>query len=125
MAKLPEPPHPSALVKLGAAVHELPAGTRIWRIYFLGGAHPTTWGQFRAWGPSEARFDHHLAPPRTQARNILYGALGGQGANTALAEVFQATRVVERVWKAPALVAFDLIAPLRLLDLAHAWPTLA
>jgi len=125
MAKFPEPPPASELAKLGPAIQEVPAGTRIFRIYFMDGAHPTSWNQFRAWGPTGARFDHQLPPPSLQAREILYGALGPKGGLTALAEVFQETRMVERSRKGPCLVAFDTTMDLKLLDLMGTWPTLA
>lgn len=125
MAKFPEPPAPAALARLGPELQLLPKGTRIWRIHFLGGAHPTSWSQFRAWGPTGARFDHHLPPPGLQNREILYGTLGPLAGQTALAEVFQAARVVERSRRAPCLVAFDTTVPLRLLDLTGTWPTRA
>jgi len=125
MAKLPEPPAPEALARLGPAIQVLPAGTRIVRIFFLGGAHPTSWNQFRAWGPTDARFDHQLPPPSNQAREILYGAVGAQGGLTAIAEVFQETRVVDRAWKSPCLVSFEAASDLQLLDLTGIWPTAA
>jgi len=103
----------------------VPAGTRLFRIFFMGGAHPTGWNQFRAWGPSGARFDHQLPPPCLQARRILYGAMGPSGGLTAIAEVFQETRVVEREAKGPCLVAFDTAEDLHLLDLMGTWPTRA
>jgi hypothetical protein len=125
MAKFPEPPAPSQLASLGPSISLIPAGTTIWRIFFLGGAHPTSWDQFRSWGPTDARFDHHLPPASSQPRQILYGAIGSKGGLTALAEVFQETRVVDRAWKAPCLVAFVMTADLHLLDLTGTWPTLA
>ncbi len=91
----------------------------------MGGSHPTSWGQFRAWGPTEARFDHHLPPPSYQAREILYGAIGPKGALTALAEVFQGTRTVDRAFNNPFLTSFDTTRELRLLDLTGVWPTRA
>lgn len=125
MPKLPLPPPREALVRTGADLQLLPAGTVIWRIYAQGGAHPTTWGQFRAWGPTNARFDHHLPPPRSQSREILYGAMGADAAATTLAEVFQETRTVDRGRGAPTWVAFATAADLRLLDLTGHWPTRA
>jgi hypothetical protein len=125
VAKFPEPPPPTILASLGAAIRVIPPGTQVWRIYFQGGAHPTTWGQFRAWGPTDARFDHHLPPPSFQRREILYGALGPHAAVTTLAEVFQASRVVERTRRSPAWVAFALAEEIRLLDLTGTWPTRA
>ncbi|MDR3671924.1 MAG: RES family NAD+ phosphorylase [Holophaga sp.] len=97
----------------------------IWRTYSQAGAHPTTWGQFRAWGPTNARFDHHLPPPCSQSREILYGAIGADAAATTIAEVFQETRTVDRVRDAHTWVAFATVADLRLLDLTGNWPTRA
>lgn len=44
---------------------------------------------------------------------------------TAFAEVFQETRVIDRRRGAPWLVALDLSRPVRLLDLTGKWPTRA
>jgi hypothetical protein len=125
MVKFPEPPTPAELAHLGPDIQILPAGSTIWRIAFMGGSHPTSWGQFRAWGPTDARFDHHLPPASIQAREILYGAIGPQGALTALAEVFQNTRTVDRAFNTPFLASFDTTRDLRLLDLTGDWPTKA
>jgi hypothetical protein len=46
-------------------------------------------------------------PPSRQAREILYGAIGPKAGLTAITEVFQETRVVDRACKAPCLIAFD------------------
>jgi len=125
MTKFPEPPSPSALASLGPAIHILPAGAKVWRIFCLGGAHPTSWNQFRAWGPTDARFDHHLPPASLQPREILYGAIGEKAGVTVVAEVFQETRELDRARKAPCLAAFETTADLALLDLAGPWPTRA
>lgn len=125
MAKFPEPPAMDELRAIGPDVHVLPVQSRMWRIYSQAGAHPTTWDQFRAWGPTDGRFDHHLPPPRLQAREILYAGVGPRGALTAIAEVFQATRTVERVRRSPAITAFDTTRALTLLDLCGTWPTRA
>jgi hypothetical protein len=125
MPKFPEPPAPAKLAAVAPALHVLPSGTWIWRLYFQAGAHPTTWKQFRAWGPTAARFDHHVPPPSIQEREILYGAVGPQAAATAVAEAFQANRVVERVRRAPTWVAFATTSDLALLDLTGTWPTRA
>jgi hypothetical protein len=119
MAKLPEPP---ARLPLPALTQTLAAGTILWRIYFTGGTHPAVWNGLRFFGPTAARFDHHDDPPRVQAKGILYAAREG---TTCLAEVFQATRVVERVPKAPWLVGFALERDVTLLDLTGLWPTQA
>jgi hypothetical protein len=123
--KLPEPPPAADLAAIRPDVRVLPTGTTIWRVYFQAGAHPTTWGQLRSWGPTNARFDHQTPPPSLQTRRILYGAIGPKAAVTALAEVFQAARVVDRVAGAPTWVAFSTSRELRLLDLSGTWPTRA
>lgn len=122
MAKFPEPPLARDLARIAPDIRTLPAGTRLWRVYFRGGRHPTFWDTFRSFGPTRGRFDHHLPPPRSQTRGILYGALAGP---TCLAEVFQQTRVIDRIASDPWLVGFDLQARLDLLDLTAVWPTRA
>src|SRR5271166_4552927 len=102
MAKFPEPP---SRLGLPPETTVLPAGARLWRVYFTGGAYPGAWNAFRYFGPSESRFDHHEPPPRVQARGILYAA---GDATTCLAEVFQATRVIDRAASAPWLVGLEL-----------------
>lgn len=100
----------------------LAAGTRCWRVYFQGGSHPSTWNAFRGFGPTSARFDHHVAPAREQKRQVLYAAAAPL---TCLAEVFQDTRTIDRRRSAPWLVAFELARPAVLLDLSSRWPTQA
>lgn len=72
------------------------------------------------------RFDHHhldnRGRPQSQERGILYGGWHGP---TCLAEVFQATRVIDRHARDPWLVAFRLAGPVTLLDLTSTWPTRA
>lgn len=120
---LPPPPSVAALQKIGPEVHVLPRGAVVWRVYFRGGPHPTTWDAFRSYGPTAARFDHHDPPPAVHAvRAILYGADLGP---TCLAEVFQDTRVIDRRRHQPALAAFELGRDLALLDVTGAWPTRA
>ena len=119
MAKFPEPPDP---LLTGAQTTTLGAGTPLCRIYFRGGLHACTWSQFRCFGPTQARFDHHDPPPRIQSKGILYAAATPA---TCLAEVFQATRVVDRVAGDPWLVILNLTRPLVLLDLTGTWPTAA
>ena len=60
MPKLPFPPSVDDLRSIGAEEIVLPAGAHLARIYSSGGKHPTQWNQFRYWGPTESRFDHHL-----------------------------------------------------------------
>lgn len=122
MAKFPEPPSAKALAEIPPEIRQVPAGEVLWRLYFRGGRYPTFWNTFRAFGPTDARFDHQLPPPRIQMRRILYGALEGP---TCLAEVFQSTRMIDRSEHDPWLVGFELIRPLLLLDLTGVWPTRA
>lgn len=122
MAKFPEPPPASQLTGIPPTLCTLPSATRIWRVYFQGGRHPSFWDGFRSFGPADSRFDHHLPPPRLQSRKIFYAAFQGP---TCLAEVFQQTRVIDRVTHAPWLIVLDLAGPVELLDLTGAWPTRA
>lgn len=122
MAKLPEPPAASDLALVAADTRLLSIGTLLWRVYFRGGRHPTLWDTLRAFGPTDGRFDHHLDPPALQQRKILYAAADGK---TCLAEVFQATRLIDRSGRDPWLVGFALANDVELLDLSGSWPTRA
>lgn len=125
MPKLPRSPSVAHLKRIDPDFQELPVGTRLWRVYFRGARHPTTWSAFRCVSPGEGgRFDHHLpdedGEPQEQSRGILYAAMN---AMTCFAEVFQKARNIDR-WKGdPWLVAFDLASPLVLLDLTGAFVT--
>jgi hypothetical protein len=118
MAKLPRPP--ARLPR--AAKTTLTAGTLLCRIYFRSGAHPLAWNDLRFFGPTNARFDHHDPPARAQTKGILYAA---RQASTCVAEVFQATRVIDRTSSDPWLVVFALDRDVSLLDLTGVWPTRA
>jgi hypothetical protein len=120
VAKFPEPPGTAELQALGPAYYTLKAGTLIWRVYFRGGPHPTNWNAFRSYGPTDSRFDHHLLPRRSQSRAILYAARFGP---TCLAEVFQATRTIDRNDRDPWLVGFRVTRDVKLLNLTDAWVT--
>jgi len=119
MPKLPEPP---ARLTLPAITTTLPAGTTVWRIYFTGGAHPAVWDTFRFFGPTLSRFDHHDPPPHVQAQGILYTA---SEPTTCLAELFQMTRIIDRVSHGPWLVGLELQRDVVHLDLTGRWPTQA
>lgn len=122
MEALPDPPKrfsvPAAVVQLGA-------GSSLWRIYFRSGKHRTAWNELRHWGPTASRFDHHTRPKRYQARGILYATTGNDAILTALAEVFQETRLVDRGRAEPWLMAFELSQPVELLDTRQLWPVRA
>lgn len=122
MPKFPEPPAAAELASLAPEWKKLPKATLLFRLYFRGGRHPSSWNGWRSYGPTSSRFDHHLPPPRPQERAILYCATQGP---TCLAEVFQDTRTVDRLGRDPWLVAFQLARPVQLLDLTGSWPTRA
>lgn len=102
----------------------LPAQTLLARVYNAAGAHPSRWNQFRSFGPVDARWDHHLPNGRggavEQSRAILYCA---SDIDTCVAEVFQATRRIDRTRDAPWLVVFALQEPVTLLDLRGPFAT--
>jgi hypothetical protein len=102
----------------------LPAATEVVRIYFAGGPHPVDWNQFRDWGPSKARFDHHIEPPgdADDGRAILYA---GSDLLTCVGEVFQRTRQVDVVAGEPYYAMLRIRRPIRLLSLHSDWPTRA
>jgi hypothetical protein len=121
--RLPPPPEVVALRAIAPEIGVLPVGSLLWRIYFRAGARPTRWNGFRSFGPTNARFDHHPPPAkRHRTRAMLYASSAGP---TALAEVFQETRVIDRSSGSPALAAFQLTRALALLDLTGTWPTRA
>lgn len=88
------------------------------RIYKRGGDYPTLWHSFRYFGPTGARFDHHLPDDQgrgqLQQRGIIYVATG---IPTAMAEVFQDKRSLNRYRDEPWLVSFTLAANITLLNL--------
>ena len=94
------------------------------RVYYTRGAHPNSWDQFRNFGPVNSRWDHNLpfsdGRPRAQARGIYYAAID---AKSCLAEVFQVTRRIDRVFQAPWLVVFETVGALKLLDLTGEFAT--
>jgi hypothetical protein len=100
----------------------VPTGTTFFRVYFRGSPYPTTWRAFRHFGPTDARFDHHVRPPRAQERGVLYLATHPR---TALAEVFQRRRTINARRGNPWLVGLETVDHLKLLDLTGLWPTRA
>jgi hypothetical protein len=119
--KLPRPRRPLVSIRPGD-IRTLRRGTTLYRIYRTDGAYPSGWATFRDFGPTSARFDPHLPPPRVQDRCILYAA---GSIPTALAEAFGATRVIELSRDGPYLAAFRLARPVGLLNLTSDWPTTA
>jgi hypothetical protein len=131
MARLPQPPDPAALRSLlrpGADVLSVPAGTRLVRIFAAGGRHRQRWNTFRQFGPmAHARFDPHpLGPDGLPATSPEHGVIYfGLSARTSVAEVFQTSSIVDRATRRPHLVVLRPRRALRLLDLAGLWPTRA
>ncbi len=121
MPRLPRPHRPLPPLRPEHR-HRLARGSLLFRAYRAGGVYPSAWNTFRTYGPTSARFDPHLPPPHEQERGVLYAA---GSLPTALVEAFGMTRVIERSRDEPWLVSFALAAPLVLLDLTGAWPTLA
>ncbi|WP_137724169.1 RES family NAD+ phosphorylase [Prescottella subtropica] len=124
---LPRPPHVADLRAHGILDDEhldLPPETVIWRVHRTRGGHVLAWNRLRTFGPL-LRFDPHPRPRRDHPRHgVWYGAADVPGA---LAETFQATRVVDRAACAPYLTGLCFTRPLRLLDLGGfgdgRWPT--
>ncbi|HET9143391.1 RES family NAD+ phosphorylase [Actinophytocola sp.] len=131
MARLPQPPEPAALRSLlrpGEDVLSLAAGTRLVRIFAAGGRHRQRWNTFRRFGPMpHARFDPQpLGPDGLPATSPNQGVIYfGLSARTSVAEVFQASSIVDRSTRRPQLVVLRPRRTLRLLDLAGLWPTRA
>lgn len=131
---LPDPSRfPSRLLK--AHVLVLPAGSLLGRIHTTAGSYPTSWQEFRFFGPTGSRFDHQPPPRRVHpVRGILYAATASTDAagdpvpvlRTCLAEVFQTRQIVDLSRDAPFYVLFRSTRALRLLDLADSdWVTRA
>ncbi len=100
-------------------------------IYNTAGEHPTRWDQFRRYGPTTARFDHHPpGKPAVHSRHgTWYGGVeppdGDQAITTAVAEVFQDTRTVPLTSRQHWMVITAPARPLQLLNLDSPWITQA
>ena len=123
MAKFELPPAPAELGRVRPMYRELPAGFRLCRVYFAGRQHPASWSDLRWYGPTNARFDHHLADlagnPRHQDRGIFYAATTFRAALA----VFQDAATIDLRARHPNFALFQLARPLKALDLAGLWPT--
>jgi hypothetical protein len=122
MAKLPRIRGPEALAEVKPDWRVVPVGTALWRIYRRGGDHPTPWNEFRFFGPTGSRFDHHLEPPHVQSRGVLYAA---SKIETPFGEYFQTRRTIDVHEAAPWFVGFRLAQPVRLLNDRGRWATRA
>jgi hypothetical protein len=124
VSKFPEPPGVAALREIDPQTLVLPADTKLARIYFATGPHPSHWNQFRSFGPTAARWDHHLPNAHgagvAQERAVYYCA---PDVDTCAAEVFQTTRRIDRTRNASGLVVFALREAVTLLDLRGTFAT--
>lgn len=124
MSKFPGPPGVAALRNIAPQTIALAADTPLARIYFSAAPHPSRWNQFRSFGPTAARWDHHAPDarnaPTEQSRAVLYCA---PDVDTCAAEVFQSTRRIDRTRNAPGLVVFALREVVTLLDLRGVFAT--
>lgn len=132
MDHLPRPPGVPSLTAIPPAVHLLPAGSEIVRIWFSGSRYASGFAQFRDFGPTFSRFDHHLPDgagrPTNGPRAILYAidaTADPHAFTSALAEVFQDTRTIDLRAGAPRLTIFRTTRDLSLLDLTAHWATRA
>lgn len=120
VAKVPLHPNDDRLHSTDAEWRIVDPGDVLWRVYFRSGEHPSRWNQFRSFGPTDVRFDHHLEGQPEAGRSVMYLAASPV---TCLAEVFQKTRTIHRARRMPALAGFGVTSPLKLLDLTGAFPT--
>jgi len=124
VSKLPAPPSIAQLRAIKPTVTRVRRGATFARIYYTASAYPVAWNDFRYYGPTDSRFDHHLlnaaGAAHVQPRGILYAA---ETAQTCLAEVFQSTRMINRTRDAPWLDIFDLAVNLTLVVLTGTFAT--
>lgn len=117
-SKVPSPP--SALT-LDPAKHVVQFKDPLWRVYSTTGEHPQVWNELRHFGPAKGmRFDPHPLPPQVHADvGVLYAATLP---HTALGEVYQETRIIDRGFRGNAIVSWTPSRPLQLIDLTSNWP---
>lgn len=91
----------------------------LWRIHTVRGRHAQAWNDFRDWGPvAGMRWEPHPTPPAVHPGfGVTYATTDP---STAVAEVFQRTRVV-RPAADKHLTSWTPVRPLRLLDLTGRW----
>lgn len=120
VVKLPLPPAPDQLQFPTEHLRVVTTDAVVWRVHRTSGEHVVPWHQLRYWGAaSTMRFDPHEPPPHVQDRGVSYAALD---VPTALAEVFQRSRVINTRRGTPYLTAWSPLRPLTMLDLTCTWP---
>ncbi|WP_136054528.1 RES domain-containing protein [Microbacterium sp. K24] len=121
--KVRKVPSPPAVLKLDQARHIVEFQAPLWRVYRTQGGYPQTWDELRHFGPVDnMRFDPHPLPPGIHADSgVLYAATLP---HTALGEVYQETRNIQRAFQGNAIVSWTPTRPLVLLDLTSNWPVI-
>lgn len=117
MAKLPlSPPDLGNTIGIRDSEHrEIDTTLLLWRVHRVRGQFVTPWNSLRHYGPLDTRFEPHPLPIGTHpTRAVWYGAASPQ---TALAEVFQRTRVIPTGTDSHRLISLRLARSVRLLDL--------
>ena len=104
-------------------VHEpgdiLSVRPQLWRIHRTRGTHVLAWNQQRGFGPLPTmRYDPQPEPTGPSSEGVMYTATS---LATALAETFQATRVVDSRSFGPQVTAWTPTRDLHLLDLTGNW----
>ncbi|MFJ4998525.1 RES domain-containing protein [Microbacterium sp. NPDC088619] len=115
------PATPPATLTLDASEHLKTYDGVLWRVFATRGAHPQAWDELRHFGPVETmRFDPH---PEPQQHHAKYGVMYTAGrSTTALGEVFQRRRLINRHARGSTLAAWRPTRELKLLDLTSNWP---
>ncbi|GAA1324876.1 RES family NAD+ phosphorylase [Nonlabens tegetincola] len=95
----------------------------LWRVFATTSPHALRWNELRRFGPiAGMRFDPHKLPQGMDSQaGVMYAATTP---HTALAETFQATRVIDRSLFGREIVAWRPTRALTLLDLTTNWPVL-
>lgn len=117
------PARPPQEFVLDPSLHIRTYSSQLWRVFRTEGSHPTEWDGLRHYGPiPNMRFDPHPPPVRTHpGASVMYTATQPY---TALGEVYQEDRVIDRAAGGAAIAAWIPARPLELLDLTSNWPVL-
>lgn len=118
MVKVPDTPPATFTTE---AQHYKSYDGPLWRIYKTQSKYRNSWDGLRKTGPLPGqRFDPHPLPRgKYPSSGVLYAATD---AITAFGEVYQDSRVIDRVEEAPVLVGWYPTRELALLDLTGSWP---
>lgn len=116
-ARVPRTP-PAALTREDRDV--ITITDTLWRIHRTSGLHIQSWDKLRTYGPLHSmRYDPHPEPTSNHPdTSVSYTAAD---LSTALAEVFQTTRLIDTSTGNPYATAWNPTRPLVLLDLTDTW----